>query len=252
MKHLAASLSFFTRLPVPAAAEADPRWVVALAPAVGALLGLASGAVLAVCTAALDGPYAALVGGFAAVAFSAYLTRGLHWDGLADLADGLGSRLPGPRALVVMQRPETGAFGVLSVVLVVGLQASLLAALAGSAWVAVIVAMACGRLAPVLLCRRGVPAAPGSALGAWVAGRIGPATALAITGAVAAACAALVAAAGAAAPGWGAAAVLAPIATALWLGRLSARRLGGITGDVLGAGVELSTTAALLLLAVGA
>src|SRR5690606_33279909 len=91
-------------------------WAMALAPAVGAGLGAAGAAVFA---AALllraGGPLSAVL----ALGLLALLTRALHLDGLADLADGLGSGRPAEEALAVMKRSDIGPFGVVALVFAV-------------------------------------------------------------------------------------------------------------------------------------
>ncbi|HEU4675859.1 MAG TPA: adenosylcobinamide-GDP ribazoletransferase, partial [Motilibacteraceae bacterium] len=84
------------------------------APAVGLLLAVLAGAVAVAADAAglTPLPVAAL-----ALTSLALLTRGLHLDGLADLADGLGSARPAEGALEVMKRSDVGPFGVVTLVL---------------------------------------------------------------------------------------------------------------------------------------
>jgi adenosylcobinamide-GDP ribazoletransferase len=215
-----------------------------LAPLVGAALGAASGLVLLVVRLAGAPP---LVAGTAAVAAGALLTRGLHLDGLADTADALGSYRPAATALEIMKRPDIGPFGVAALVLVLLLQAAASAELAVRSWPAALAALitagAAGRLATAWACRRGVPAARPDGLGALVAGTVGPLALFAGTAAVGAIALAAV-------PGrpWqGPLAVVAALAVALLLVRHAVRRLGGITGDVLGALIEI--TGALVLTA---
>ncbi|NUW40049.1 adenosylcobinamide-GDP ribazoletransferase [Nonomuraea rhodomycinica] len=203
-----------------------------LAPVVGLVLGL-----VACLPLLLPGP--PLLGAALAVGALAVLTRGLHLDGLADLADGLGSGKPADQALDIMKKSDIGPFGVMTLVITLLVQ---IAALAAAGPYALVTACVTGRLALVWACRSGVPAARPGGLGATVAGTVRPATAWLVTAA------ALVVATPAL--------VVAPVAMAAGLGaallllRRARRRLGGVTGDVLGALVETATTAALVVWAV--
>src|SRR5260370_22989240 len=97
----------------------------AWAPAVGLALGVAAAAVLVGADRLLRaGPLLAAV---LAVVTLALLTRGLHLDGLADLADGLGSRRTAPAALEIMKRSDIGPFGVTTLVLTLFVQVAALA-----------------------------------------------------------------------------------------------------------------------------
>ncbi|MFF5171969.1 adenosylcobinamide-GDP ribazoletransferase [Micromonospora sp. NPDC000089] len=238
------ALTTFTVLPVHAG-RVDRRTAgpaMTLAPLVGALLGAALAGVL-LGAAALAPP---LVAAGVTVAAGALATRGLHLDGLADTVDALGSYRRGAAALEIMKKPDVGPFGVVALVVVLLIQAACLAELAGRSWpattAAVVAATAAGRAGVALACRRGVPAARPDGLGALVAGTVGPVALVAGVAAVALAAAPAV-------PGrpWqGPLAVVAALAVAAVLLRHLVRRLGGITGDVLGASVELVTTLAYL------
>jgi adenosylcobinamide-GDP ribazoletransferase len=197
-----------------------------------------------------------LVAAVLAVASLAGLTRALHLDGLADLADGLGSRRPADGALEVMRRPDIGPFGVVTLVLTLLIQVAGLtqADSSGRGVPAVIVAAVTGRLAITWACRRGVPAARPDGLGALVAGSVAPVTAVLLTAVTLAVTVAgiFVAAAVAAVPvEW-----ILPVAVAAGLvagaalGEHAGRRLGGVTGDVLGAVAETATAACLLVTAI--
>ena len=227
-----------TAVRVPAPRVVDPavgRAAMLWAPFVGALLGAAAGAAAWAAEAVWGSPW---LGAVAAVALLAVATRGLHLDGLADTADGLGSGRPSAQALEVMRRSDIGPFGVVAVLLVLLAQVGLAAQAGPWAWVG---AAAAGRLAATWGCVRGVPAARSGGLGAAVAGTVPPVAAVALTAAVAGACLAY----GPAGP----LAVLAGLAFAGLLLAQCVRRLGGITGDVLGACVETATLAALAVLA---
>ncbi|HSZ48114.1 MAG TPA: adenosylcobinamide-GDP ribazoletransferase [Streptosporangiaceae bacterium] len=237
------SVTLLTAIPLPGRRDAPGRLTIAAAmywaPVVGLGVGAACAAVLLLTPAA--GP---LLASALAVAAGALLTRALHLDGLADFADGLGSARPAEQALEIMKRSDVGPFGVVTLVFVLLIQVSALARAdtLGRGPIAIIAAAVTARLAITLACRRGVPAARPGGLGAMVAGTVHPAA-----GAVLAAAAV----AGAAiAGGWQlAAGVGAGLAVSLVLTALAIRRLGGITGDVLGALAEIAATACLLVTA---
>ncbi len=241
----------FTRLPVPAPralTTAVTGHGLALAPLVGAAIGLVSGALLLVTGVDL---IARLLSATLVVALAAWITRGLHWDGLADVADGLGSGAPAERAREIMRRSDIGPFGVLALGFTVALQVLSLAQLpagapALAAWV---LATALGRFAAVVACGWWAHAARTDGLGATVIGSVTPV--LMVTAGIVTAVVALVVGVAGPLPWpiallWG---PLAAIAVALGLAWLARRRFGGSTGDVLGATVELAVVAVLLVLA---
>lgn len=244
------AVTTFTVVPLRPGPVDRPAAAVAmsLGPAVGALLGLAVGGVLLGLTG-LGAPPA--LAGVAAVAGYALLTRGLHLDGLADTADALGSYRSAEGALEIMKKPDIGPFGVVAIVLAVAIQAAALAGLSARWWpsalATVAAAAAAGRLAVTWACRGGVPAARPHGLGAMVAGTVGPVPLAVATVAVAAL--GLPAVPGR--PWQGPAAVLGALAVAVLAQRHAVRRFGGITGDVLGASVEVATVVAYLGLLLG-
>ncbi|TDD22049.1 adenosylcobinamide-GDP ribazoletransferase [Actinomadura sp. KC06] len=221
------------------------RAAMLLAPSVGLIVGGAAALVLlAGDLLDLDGLVAAAL----AMAAMAAITRALHLDGLADLADGLGSGRPAAEALTIMKRSDIGPFGVVALLVALLIQVSALATAPDPA-VAVIVAAVAGRLALPWACRTGVPSARPDGLGALVASSVPTRAALTVTAVVLVAAAA----AGTGAGGLGGAlhavaAVIVALGAALLLLRHAVRRLGGVTGDVLGALVETATTAALIAL----
>jgi adenosylcobinamide-GDP ribazoletransferase len=241
----------FTRLPVPAPTATTTAVAgrgLALAPLVGAAIGLVSGALLLVTGVDL---IARLLSATLVVASAAWITRGLHWDGLADVADGLGSGAPAERAREIMRRSDIGPFGVLALGFTVALQALSLAQLPAGApalagWV---LAVTLGRLAAVVACGPWARAARRDGLGATVIGSVTPARMVA-AGVVTAVVA--LAAGGAGPLPWSTALLWGPLAAvgvALGLGWLARKRFGGSSGDVLGATVELATVTVLLVLA---
>ncbi|MEV4798714.1 adenosylcobinamide-GDP ribazoletransferase [Nonomuraea sp. NPDC049421] len=144
----------------------------ALAPAVGLVLGLAGGLPLV-----LFGGRPLLAAALA-LALLALLTRALHLDGLADLADGLGSARPADQALDIMKKSDIGPFGVVTLVFTLLVQVTALVSVSppGDApyarYAALVTACLAGRLALTWACRAGVPAARPDGLGAMVAGTV--------------------------------------------------------------------------------
>lgn len=221
-----------------------------LTPLVGALLGLVIGVVAQV--AADQAPVTAsdLLCAALAISALAYLTRGIHLDGLADTADALGSGTPAEKSLEIARRSDIGPFGVVTVVLVVLVQVTAFAGLvgAGRAALGLVIAAGTARLALVMACVRGVPAARPDGLGAMVAGSVPLLAAWGVGATWLAACAVVAwAIVGSAVVATVVAIVGSLIVAALAL-RVCVRRLGGITGDVLGALVELTFAAALVIL----
>jgi len=249
---LLSALGLFTVLPVPARARRPGPGVLGWLPAVGVLLGAAS-YLPALAVWRGGGAGAPLLGAVLVVTALALLTRGLHLDGTADLADGLGSGRPAEEALAIMRRPDVGAFGVVAVVCTVLLQVGALSAVLASSGrpeglFAVVLAAVTGRVAVVAAA--GVRVAPGSALAQLVAGGLATPVRWAIVAGlvVAAAGGGLLIGGGV----WAVGAVVAGLLAAAVVARHAVRRLGGVSGDVFGALVELATTATLVVLAAGA
>jgi len=218
-------------------------------PAVGALLAAPAAAVMLAVEAGGDSVPRRLLSATLAIAALALLTGGLHLDGLADTADGLGSGRPANEALDIMRRSDTGPMGVAALTLTLLVQVTSLASLRPG-WLsaaALGTAVITSRVAVVL--ESGSPAARPDGFGALIAG----ATSRSARWTAAAMLLGLVAAAGAAAGGVplaarGLAAAISGLAVAAIVRRIACRRLGGMTGDVFGALIELSTATVLLVL----
>jgi adenosylcobinamide-GDP ribazoletransferase len=186
-----------------------------------------------------------LLGAALAVGLIALLTGGLHLDGLADTADGLGSRRAPAAALAIMRRSDVGPMGVAALVLVLLIQVTALAAVSDGAAASLVLAEVTGRAAVVVA--TGSPAARPGGFGALVAGRTSPLARTLVV--VLLGCAIVVAGLASAGAGlavrWLVAALIGLLAGGL-LQLVARRRLGGMTGDVFGAIVEVSTTAVLV------
>jgi adenosylcobinamide-GDP ribazoletransferase len=234
-----------TILPVQAPRTVDRRTAgraMVLAPVVGLVLAAAAVAAQSV----LDGS-PPLLTAVLLIGLLAVLTRGIHLDGLADTADGIGSGGRSQEALAVMRRSDIGPFGVLTLVLVLLLQVAALAELLSrhTGAVQLTVALVVSRLVLPLLCTARVPAARTDGLGSVVAGSVGlPGAVLALL---------LVAVVLAVVLGrpdldgvHTVALLVPPLLVAGLLGWRCVRRFGGVTGDVLGACVETAFTTALV------
>ncbi|MGW4164860.1 adenosylcobinamide-GDP ribazoletransferase [Streptomyces sp. NPDC004788] len=226
----------------------------------GMLCAPLAGLVVGLCAAAAGGVSLLLGAGplLAAVltaAVPALLTRGLHLDGLADTADGLGSGKPAEDALRIMKQSDIGPFGVITLVLVLLAQVAALSQLYAEGWahgtVAAALAATVARLALTLASREGVPAARPEGLGAVVAATVPVRAAALSTGLVVLLCAA----AGALFSPYDALrhalAALAALGAAELLLRRCVGRFGGVTGDVFGAAAETAGTVAVVVLTLG-
>lgn len=210
-------------------------------PAVGAAIGLTEGAIWRAARSAWPAPVAAV----AALAAHVGLTGALHLDGLADTADGLFAHAPDRDRLEIMRAPDIGAFGATALGLVLMARAAALVALDPSP--VMLGALACGSRSTMVLAARSMtyvrekglvlaflPEDAGSdgAAGAGVAGLV-----LATVAATLAR-----GSRGAVGMAVGAAAAAALLVTAK-------RRLGGYTGDVLGAAGTVFETVGLMAVA---
>jgi adenosylcobinamide-GDP ribazoletransferase len=235
---LLAALGFLTRMPVPARVFAmpgvQPRSL-AWYPVVGLLLGVL------LCVAAwLLRPAPPLLAAALLVAGWAWITGGLHLDGLADSADawvgGMGDR---ERTLQIMKDPRSGPAGVSALVLVLLLKFAALASLPAASWSLLWLAPLLARsllVAAFLL----LPYARAGGIGSGLAAAARRPCVVAL----------LLAALLAGAAGWAGLAALAAAAMLFvcWR-RACLQRLQGMTGDTCGALVELSEVVVLVVLA---
>lgn len=238
------AMMLLTRLPAgtlssPAPKLADAAWAF---PVVGLVVGALSALGLAM--ALWFGLPPALAAGGALI-ISVLATGGLHEDGLADLADGFGGGHTRARKLEIMRDSRIGSYGTLALILSVGMRWQALAVVAAvspatavSAIVAVAMISRAGlpammvALPPARTDGLGRSAAGGDWTGAAIAAAIGAAAAMVLLG-----------------PGMGLGAALVAMVVLAGLGALALRQIGGQTGDVLGAGQQVSEIAVWLMVA---
>jgi adenosylcobinamide-GDP ribazoletransferase len=228
------ALAFLT--PLGGAAVPDGR-TLSWFPLAGAAIGAAVGAGWW----AADRVWSPLLAAALAVALDLVLTGLLHADGLADSADGLLPPLSRDRRLEVMAEPTIGAYGVVSIVVVLGLRTAALASMPPDVWL--VAAVWCASRTAMAVAARGLPYARIGGLATDLLG--GPWAPVAAGGAGLAAVLAL----GAADPVAAVAAVVAGLLAAAAVAWAAWRRLGGFTGDVLGAAGVVGETVALVVAA---
>ena len=245
MKGLPLAVAFLTRLPVPAVDPDPPAAGRSLAwyPLVGALIGVllaGAAALLGACLPAAPGVTAVLV-----VVLWAWLTGGLHLDGLADTADAAAAGGDRTRRLAVLKDPSVGPAGVVAVVLILLAKYAALTYLlpAGAAMTALVIAPVIGR-SLVVAAFMSTPYVRAGGLGEALArhhDRPACLAGLALTviglGVLAGPAATLVL-------------VLSNAALLLYWRRGAMRDLGGCTGDLAGALVERAETLSLICLVV--
>lgn len=250
MKHLFATVAWMTVLPVPGSVQPSPvtrsdgARIIGLVPLAGVLVGALVGAVA--WSAHVAGLPTVLVGALA-VGADALLTRGMHLDGFADCVDGLGSYGPPERAREIMRQGTVGPFGAAALALLLIAESAAVGGLADrGAWLAIGVAVGAARVAAVLGCRRGWAPSNPDGFGALTAGTQGlTSQALWATVALAVAIPTV--------PGrpWqGPVAIGLALLVSTFAMRHCVRRFGGVSGDVLGFGIEIATVVTLIGLSI--
>ena len=227
MKSFLAAIQFLTIVPVRLREQPDMGRAAIFFPLIGTLLGLAGAGLMRL-------PAPRPLAGLLVLAFWIIATGGLHEDGLADCADAFGGGRTKEDVLRIMKDSRIGTFGALALILSVAVR-----------W-QTIVLLPQERVLPAMVVSQALPRA-GMALLAWMAGPASQGLGGAFAGAV---------------RGWHAVAAVAlglaitlplcwPAAGCLLLVPVLAlyfrRRIGGVTGDCLGAANQLQEMAALLL-----
>jgi adenosylcobinamide-GDP ribazoletransferase len=238
-----AAVTFLTRVPLGRRIEVDATDVgrgAVFFPLVGAGIGALAG----LAAAGLEGPLPTLVAGGLAVGVAVALTGALHLDALADTADALGAGTR-ERALEIMRDPRLGAFGVAAVALALLVEAAALGALADAtdAVPGFAVAGAFSRAVPAPLAAVLPYARATGGPGSVLSGRVS-----AVASAVGCGLAVLIALL---LLGWdGVVLAGAAAGIAVVCGAGSRMWLGGVTGDTLGATVQLAEITVLIILLV--
>ena len=232
------SAGTLTVLPVPAPHSLGPR-VAALAMALAPVIVLPVAAAAAAVGWALDaGDAPPMLTAVLVVAVLALGSGALHLDGLSDTADGFAVQGDRGRRLEVMRRGDVGPAGVAALVLVLLVQVAALASVlesrgAGSEAATLCLAVVASRAVLALGCARGVRAARSDGLGSAVAGSVPVLLVVLVLGAVSAV-------AGLVDQWRGVVGVAVAVTVAAVVLLAARRRLGGVTGDVLGACVEIA------------
>ena len=232
------ALQFFTRLPIPAWVDFDAAWLNQAAryfPLVGLVVAALTATVYALAAWLLPAPVAVILSTAAGI----YATGAFHEDGFADMCDGFGGGMSASRVLEIMKDSRIGAYGAIGIVCMLALKCTTLAYLPPLAAVgALLVAHPLSRLlACALIWRMDYARAEGKAKPLAQTMRSGEFAIAALTAMLAVG--AVIASGMLGAPAIGAGALAALVAT-LWLARLFARRIGGYTGDCLGAVQQVS------------
>jgi len=235
-RRLLAAVQYFTRLPVPAWVGHSQQQLDEAAryfPLVGVLVGGIGAAVLVGAHALWATPVAVIL----SLVATMLVTRGFHEDGLADTADGLGGSFDPDRALEIMKDSRIGAYGAMALVCVLSLKLAVLSSMTVSiAALALVGGHAASRLGGVLIMAtlpyvrdaetsRSKPLVQGisaTSLLVACATALLAATPLGITGFIGAS---------------------AAIVAAAWWRRRLRHRLGGYTGDCLGAAQQIGECA---------
>lgn len=246
MKHLLAAISFLTRFPIAQRfvfEAADVGRATLFFPIVGALIGLLQvGALQLFGNAANDSSLKAILTTVLLIVINVFATGALHLDGLADMADGFGGGRTKERTLEIMRDSLIGSYGATALILLLILKTTAIAALiqTGAVWQFLILAPAIGRWATVPLGKFMPYARKGGGLGNAVTDFVGWRELIGATAITAILIFALV--------DWqrGAKIWLIVVAITMIIARLCHRKIGGVTGDTLGANTEICETAVFL------
>ena len=241
LRDLRVAGSFLTRVPLHVDGEMDMARATPWFPAIGLLIGAAGAAVFAAANEVLPAGLAAAL----ALVTTALITGAFHHDGLADIADGFGGGWDREQRLAILKDSRHGTYGVVSLVLLVAVQWSALASLPTPWAVAGLVsAHILGRAAILGILLTSRPARPDGLGTDYSAGLR--------RGSCVVAMALAIVAGGVATGIWIALTVALVAVTTVAVVVLAFRKIGGISGDVLGAAEQLGEAAVLIAIAAAA
>ncbi len=249
---LRTAVGFLTRVPV-GETEGVLARAVGWFPAVGATIGLVQGLVLVAAVHVVDPLLAAGL----SVAVSTLITGAFHLDGIADVADAFGGGWTREQRLTILKDSRLGTYGTATVVIVLLVEVAALASIAERSSVEVLLtvmaAHAVSRAAAVVTMRVARPATVDGLAAAYVAeaGVSALALALSVAGGVLLGLALSMDDGPATAMLTMTAVVVAVAAATAAVIRLAYRKIGGITGDVLGTVQQVSALAVLVIVAAG-
>jgi adenosylcobinamide-GDP ribazoletransferase len=232
------ALQFFTRLPIPGWVGFDPAWLNQASryfPLVGLVVATITGATYAVAAWFLPAPVAVVISTAAGI----YATGAFHEDGFADMCDGFGGGMTPERVLEIMKDSRIGAYGAIGTICLLALKLATLSMLPPLAAIgALFIAHPLSRLmATSLIWRLDYARAEGKAKPLAQKMSSAEFSIAAVTAAIPAL--AVVAMRWLTWNALIAGVTIAAIAT-IWLGRKFVRRIGGYTGDCLGAVQQVS------------
>lgn len=253
VRHFLLAVQFFTRIPITGKladfASFSPealRNSAAHFPGVGWIVGIVcAGSFWSLCKLLPETPATPWVCAFLSTTIGVLLTGGFHEDGLADLADGLGGAANRERALEIMKDSRIGSFGTLALILALLGKCAMLGMLAHIDWLiasfSIFAAHVSSRTAPLFIIgilqhigdargSKSKPLADRITKRALIVGVVWCLLAFALTNWAVPS------------PRWRSGVICAAF-SALWMGRMLQKRLGGFTGDGLGATQQVSELA---------
>jgi cobalamin 5'-phosphate synthase/cobalamin synthase len=244
-----AAFAFLTRLPVwggrafgPKEVATSERWF--------PLVGLVLGAIYAGALWVFGRVFPATICAILLVGLDAWLTGAMHYDGIADSADGFGGGRTREDVLRIMRDHAIGSYGAVALMLTIAIKAAAIAFLAGkpASWPAILLAPVLGRWAAVLLSASQPYARPPEQDGPL---SVGSPTRLVGRAEVAIATVAALVVAGVLGIRLGGPASASVAALTVVWGAYCRRRIGGVTGDTVGAAIEISECAVFLIYSAG-